>query len=198
MATTRISTDHPDLAPVLGPLGEQQRAEILALLEAADARLASVHTSLAEADEREWRSDGIVLETAPSGQTSIDVVIEESTGKITFAAQLRPRNFFPTEAGMWQPGRPPLAMATDAWDVDGGVSIRFKTRVAGRPYTIQQQVAEIQERRYEDPLAAVEGFVAACTELAELAGSREATVDAWKPEEPAAEGPGGVAPAASI
>ena len=34
MATTRISTDHPDLAPVLGPLDDAQRARIFELLEA--------------------------------------------------------------------------------------------------------------------------------------------------------------------
>lgn len=184
MATNRISTDHPDLTPVLGPLDDDQRTRIVELLEGADARLSALHETLLEQTGLTWNTDGVILETSLSGQASIDAMIEESTGKVTFSLQLRPRNYFPTEEGMWQPGRPPLVMATDAWDVDGSVEVRFKTRVAGRPYTIQEQVAEIEERRYEGAVEAVEGFAAVAEELVELALSREATVDAWKPEEP--------------
>ncbi len=201
MAITPIASEQLDLGVVLGVLDEDQRATIIAALAAADARLAAVHEALAAHDEREWRTDGVVLETSISGQTSLDVVVEESTGKLTFSAQLRPRNFFPTETGMWQPGRPPLRMLTDAWDVDGGVAVRFRTRVSGRPYTIQQQVEEIAEQRYDDPVAAVEAFAAVCEKLAGLALSREPTVEAWKPAEPAEQqngGPGQIEPAASI
>jgi len=201
VATTRITSEQPDLSPVLGALDEEQRVAILAALGAADARLSAVRETLAAQGERDWRTEGVVLETSISGQTSIDVVVEESTGKLSFSAQLRPRNFFPAETGMWQPGRPPLQMMTDAWDVDGGVAIRFRTRVSGRPYTIQQQVEEIAEQRYDDPRAAVEAFAAVCERLAELALSREATVEAWKPEEPDEQqrgGSGEIEPAASI
>jgi hypothetical protein len=83
---------------------------------------------------------------------------------------------------MWTPGRPPMTMATDGWDVEGGVSVRFRTRVANRPYTIQEQVVELEERRYESALEATEAFAALCGRLAELAHSREATVEAWKPD----------------
>jgi hypothetical protein len=198
VTTTRISADHPDLSPVLGPLAEEQRARVVELLDAADARLSSVAGTLAARSGLEWTNDGVVLALADSGQTSIDVMIEESSGKITFAAQLRPGNFFPTEAGMWQPGKPPLRMATDAWDVEGSVAIRFRTRVAGRPYTIQQQVVELPEQRNEDPVGAVEAFAALCGELAELALSREASVEAWRPEEPGGDAPATTTPAASI
>jgi hypothetical protein len=198
MTTMRISADRPDLSPVLGPLGQEQRARVLELLEAADARLSSVAETLAARSELAWTYEGVVLALADSGQTSIDVVVEESSGKVTFAAQLRPRNFFPTEAGMWQPGRPPLRMATDAWDVDGSVAIRFRTRIAGRPCTIQQQVVELPEQRHEDSVGAVAAFAALCAELAELALSREPSVEAWRPEEPEADGPAATTPAASI
>jgi hypothetical protein len=129
-----------------------------------------------------WKTEGVVLTTELSGQASIDILVEEAGGKITFEAQLRPRNYFPTEEGMWTPGRPPLQMATDGWDVDGGVSVRFKTRVANRPYTIQEQVAELEEKRYGTAVEATEAFAALCAELAKLAHSREATVEAWKPD----------------
>jgi hypothetical protein len=73
-------------------------------------------------------------------------------------------------------------MATDGWDVDGGVSVRFRTRVANRPYTIQEQVVALEEQRHESPLEAVAAFVSLCERLAELVRSREATVEAWKPD----------------
>ena len=77
-----------------------------------------------------------------------------------------------------------MRMATDAWDVEGAVNVRFKTRVATRPYTIQEQVFAIDEARYETAESAVEAFVAACEKLVELALSRDPTVAAWKPEIP--------------
>jgi hypothetical protein len=190
MATIRISTDHPDLAPVLGTLDEDRLARIAELLEAADSRLSAVHQALSEQTGSTWKTDGVVLETSISGQASIDVIVEEPAGKVTFSAQLRPRNFFPTEDTMWQPGRPPLVMATDAWDVEGGVDVRFRTRVAGRPYTIQERIVDREEQRYDDPVSAVEAFAALADELAELALSREPTVEAWRPEEPAESTPG--------
>ncbi|HWE81169.1 MAG TPA: hypothetical protein VG265_05940 [Gaiellaceae bacterium] len=179
MPSTPIS-DHPDLAPVFGQLDDDQRGRIAELLGEADARLAEAYEHLAS--QGTWNTEGVVLTTEVSGQASIDVLMEESAGKLTFEAQLRPSNYFPTEEGMWQPGRPPLVMATDGWDVDGAVSVRFRTRVAGRPYTIQEQVRQIEEARYDTPIAAAEAFAKACEKLAKLAASRDATVVAWKPD----------------
>jgi hypothetical protein len=181
MATTRISTDHPDLTPVLGPLDDDQQARITELLDRADALMTEAHEHLT-AQGSSWKTEGVVLTTEFSGQASIDILIEESGGKITFEAQLRPRNYFPSEEAMWTPGRPPMTMATDSWDVDGGVSVRFRTRVANRPYTIQEQVVELEEQRYESAVEATEAFASLCERLAELAHSREATVEAWKPD----------------
>jgi hypothetical protein len=178
--TTRI-TEHPDLTPVFGPLDDGERRRIFELLEEADQRMTEVHGELA-AQGSTWKAEGVLLTTEVSGQASIDVLVEEERGKLSFAGQLRPKNFFPTEEGMWQPGRPPLVMATDAWDVDGAVSVRFKTRVGGRPFTIQEQVEEIGERRYESAVIAAEAFARVCSKLARLAGSREAKVEAWKPD----------------
>jgi hypothetical protein len=197
MATQRISTDHPDLAPVFGALDDAQRARVVELLETADARLTAVHETLNERTDGDWETEGVVLETEVSGQASINVSVEDAKGTLTFAAELRPRNFFGDEENPWRPGRPPLVMATDAWEVEGSIDVRFKTRVAGRPYTIQQQVVELEERRRETPEAAAEAFAAICEELAELALSREATVAAWKPEEEAEEAPAGAATGAT-
>ena len=189
MATNRISTDHPDLTPVFGTLDDDRAARVNELLEQADARLSDLLEKLAATTGTVWKSDGVVLETAVSGQASIDVLVEEAGGKVSFALQLRPRNFFPTEEEMWYPGRKPLVMATDAWDIDGSVAVRFKTRVQGRPYTIQEPVAEIEEKRYEEAVAAAEAFAARADELIELALSRDPTVEAWHPEEARVDGP---------
>jgi len=189
MATIRISTDHPDLTPVFGPLDDEKTARVTELLEQADARLSDLQEKLSATTGTVWKSDGVVLETAVSGQASIDVLIEETGGKVSFALQLRPRNFFPTEEEMWYPGRKPLVMATDAWDIDGSVAVRFKTRVQGRPYTIQEPVAEIAEQRHEDAVAAAEALAARADELVELALSRDPTVDAWRPESARVDGP---------
>lgn len=196
MPSFRIS-ERPDLAPVLGALTDEQQARIFELLEEADSRLSTVAEELAARSDFEWRYDGVVLALADSGQTSLEVLVEEANGKITFTAQLRPRNFFPTEAGMWAPGKPPLRMATDAWDVDGMVAVRFRTRVSGRPFTMQNQVVELAERRFEDPVAAVEAFAGLCADLAELARSREPSVEAWRPPEPEGGDPAAT-PAASL
>jgi hypothetical protein len=183
MATERISTDPPDLSSVFGALEDAQRARVVELFEAADARLTGVRDALDGRTEAGWETEGVVLETEVSGQAMIKVLVEDAKGTLTFTAELRPRNFFGDEEHPWQPGKPPLKMATDAWDVEGSVDVRFKTRVAGRPYTIQEQVHELEEHRHETPEAAAEAFAAMCEELAELAMSREATVAAWKPEE---------------
>jgi hypothetical protein len=179
MPSTPI-TDHPDLTPVFGRLDDEHRDRIDELLTEAHARLAETHEHLSS--QGTWHTEGVVITTEISGQASVDVLMEESAGKLTFEAQLRPSNYFPSEEAMWQPGRPPLVMATDGWDVDGAVSVRFRTRVAGRPYTIQEQVRQIEEARYDAPVAAAEAFAKVCEKLAKLATSREATVEAWKPD----------------
>jgi hypothetical protein len=182
MSTHPISTEHPDLSPVFGALEGESQARVVEQLTAADRHLAGVYATLVE-QPGGWQTEGVVLETEVSGQAAIKALLEDEKGSLTFSAELRPRNFFGNDASPWQPGRPPLVMATDAWDVEGSVAVRFRTRVAGRPYTIQEQVVELEERRYETPESAAEAFAAVCAELAELARSREPVVDAWRPEE---------------
>lgn len=189
MATVRIATDQPDLTPVFGPLDDEQKARVVGHLVTADARLTALHETLSEQQpDCGWETEGVVLDTEISGQASIHVKVEDAKGTITFAAELRPGNFFGDEDNPWQPGRPPLVMATDAWDVEGSIDVRFRARVAGRPYTIQEQVHELEERRHDTPDAAAEAFAALCAELADLALSREATLLAWKPDAVEAKG----------
>jgi hypothetical protein len=152
MASARITTDQPDLSPVLGELGADAEP-LTEQLAAADEQLAGIVDTLNERGGNGFHSEGVVLEDHP-----------------------------------WQPGRPPMVMSTDAWEVCGEVSVRFKTRVAGRPYTIQEQVFEIAEKRHETAKDAVEAFVAVRAELTELALSREPTLQGWKPQIPAAVG----------
>ena len=183
MTTVRI-TERPDLTPILGELDEGAAGKLLDDLGAADAKLASTTDELNARGGADFATEGVVLESEISGQTMIKVLVENAKGSVGFSAELRPRNFYGDEQNPWQPGRPPMRMATDAWDVEGAVNVRFKTRVATRPYTIQEQVFEIDEARYETAESAVEAFVAACEKLVELALSRDPTVAAWKPEIP--------------
>jgi hypothetical protein len=187
MAVARISTDKPDLSPVLGDLGGD--AEPLAeQLAAADAQLSGIVEPLNERGGNGFHSDGVVLETELSGQALIKILVEDAKGAVSFSAELRPANFYGSEDHPWQPGRPPMVMSTDAWDVGGEVAVRFKTRVAGRPYTIQEQVFEIAEKRHEAAKDAVAAFAAVCAKLTDLALSRDPTLQGWKPEIPAAVG----------
>ena len=130
-----------------------------------------------------------MLETEISGQAMIRILLEDEKGSVSFAAEVRPRNFYGDPEHPWQPGRPPMRMATDGWDVEGSVSVRFKTRVAGRPYTIQEQVVEIDEKRYDSVDEAVDAFAAVCARLADLAVSRDPNVKGWKPDAPESLGP---------
>jgi hypothetical protein len=188
MATTRISAEDIDLSPALGELDEAQRSKVVEQLTAADEKLSGLVDTLNERGGKNFATEGVVLESEFSGQSMIRILLEDEKGTVGFGAELRPRNFFGDPERPWAPGRPPMVMATDGWDVEGSVSVRFKTRVAGRPYTIQEQVVEIDEKRYESLDEAVEAFVAVCERLADLAVSREPTTKGWKPDAPESVG----------
>jgi hypothetical protein len=187
MASERI-TDKPDLSPVLGELDEEQSSKLTDVLEGADERLAKLADALNERGGAGFATAGVVLEQEWSGQAMVKMLVENEKRNVSFGAELRPQNFFGDEENPWQPGRPPMVMSTDAWDVAGDVSVRFKTRVGGRPYTIQEQVVELAEKRYATAEAAVEAFVAACDKLIELALSKEPKVAGWKPDIPESVG----------
>jgi hypothetical protein len=187
MTMTRI-TERPDLSGVFGELEEERARHATDRLADADAQLTAVAETLNERGGVGFTTDGVVVERELSGQTMIKVVVENEKRSVVFGAELRPRNFFGDPEHPWQPGRPPLAMATDAWDVEGAVSVRYKTRVGGRPFTILEQLVELAETRYETAESAVDAFVAACDRLAGLALSREPTLPGWKPEIPASVG----------
>jgi hypothetical protein len=185
MATTRISTEQPDLTPVFGELEENAAARLTEILSGVDARIAETVGKLNEQiDDAGFETDGVVLEAELSGQAMVRVHVENAKRSVTFAAELRPHNFYGDEENPWQPGRAPMVMATDGWNVDAAVSVRYKTRVQSRPYTIQEQIEEIEEERFGTAEAAAEGFAAVCEQLSELALSKEPTVAAWKPEIP--------------
>ena len=129
MTTVRI-TEKPDLSPVLGELDEGAADKLLDDLGAADAKLTSTTDELNARGGTDFATEGVVLESEISGQTMIKVLVEDAKGSVGFSAELRPRNFYGDEQNPWQPGRPPMRMATDAWDVEGAVNVRFKTRVA--------------------------------------------------------------------
>jgi hypothetical protein len=185
MATTRISTEKPDLTPVFGEVEGDSAARLTQILSGADSKIAETVGKLNEQiADAGFDTDGVVLETELSGQAMVRVQVENAKRSVTFAAELRPHNFYGDEENPWQPGRPPMVMATDGWNVDAAVSVRYKTRVQSRPYTIQEQIEEIEEERFPTAEAAVEGFAAVCMRLSELALSKEPTVSAWKPEIP--------------
>jgi len=187
MASERI-TGKPDLVPVLGELEDEQAAALTEQLAGADERIAALAEKLNENGGVGFATDGIVVEQEWSGQAMIKALVENEKRNVGFAAELRPRNFFGDEDNPWQPGRPPMVMATDAWDVAGEVSVRFKTRVGGRPYTIQEQVVELAEKRHESAEEAVAAFVGTCDKLIELALSKPPKVGDWKPDIPESVG----------
>jgi hypothetical protein len=188
VTATRISEERPDLSPVLGELDDEQAEKLSAELAAADERLTGLVATLDERGGNGFHSGGVVLEEEPSGQAMIRILLEDAKGAVAFAAELRPRNFFPDEFNPWQPGRPPMVMDRTGWDVAGEVTVRYKTRVAGRPYTIQEQLQEFADERHETPEEAVAAFAALCERLAELALSRDPTLQGWKPDIPESVG----------
>ena len=176
-----ISADDLDLTPVFGAVDDETKVRVLEELRRADAALVGVR------DELGLEGDGLTLERYPSGQAEVTGILRGGEGKLTFETGLRPRNFF--SESPWQPGRAPRAMMTKAWDADGYIRVMVRRPVGGHKYTIQETGAEIDEQHFDSAVEAAAGLAAVCEQLAELARSREPTVDAWTPpeEEPTSE-----------
>lgn len=170
-----ISAEDLDLAPVFGQLDDETKARVVEELRRAEATLAAL------SDDLGLEGAPLTLERYPSGQTEVATALQGAAGKLTFEAGLRPRNFFTQNP--WQPGHAPRAMMTDAWDVDGAVRVMVRRLVGTHKYTIQETPEEIEEQRYESPVEAAAALASVAERLAELARSREATVDAWAPPE---------------
>ena len=170
-----ITADDLDLTPVFGELDDETKGRVLEGLREGNAALAALR------DELGLEGDGLTLERYPSGQTEVSGILSGAEGKLTFEVGLRPRNFFSETP--WQPGHAPRPMVTDAWDVDGYVHVMVRRLVGGHKYTIQETGAEIEERRYESAAEAAAALADTCGQLAELARSREPTVEAWAPPE---------------
>jgi hypothetical protein len=187
VASVRV-TEKPDLSPVFGELDDERAASVEERLVAVDELLSALAEDLNEKGGLGFATEGVLLETELSGQAMIRVLVENAKRNVTFAAEIRPANFFGDPENPWQPGQPPLKMWTETWDVEGALSVRFKTRVAGRPYTIQEQMVEIPEKRFVTIDATLKAFAAAAEKLAELGRSREPTLQAWKPQIPESVG----------
>lgn len=170
-----ISSDELDLGPVFGALDESTTGKVLAELHRAEATLAAIR------DELGLTGEPLTLERYPSGQAEIISNLQGADGKLTFEAGLRPRNFF--SENPWQPGHAPRSMMTDAWDVDGSVRVMVRRLVGTHKYTIQETPEEIEEQRFDSPVEAAAALATVCEQLAELARSREPTVEAWAPPE---------------
>jgi hypothetical protein len=172
-----ITADDLDLTPVFGAVDDETKVRVLEELRRAEAALVAVR------DELGLEGDGLTLERYDSGQTEVTGILRGGEGKLTFETGLRPHNFF--SESPWQPGRAPRSMMTNAWDTDGYIRVMVRRPVgpAGHKYTIQETGAEIDEQHFESPIEAAAGLAAVCEQLAELARSREPTVDAWTPPE---------------
>jgi len=171
-----ISSDELDLAPVFGALEDDVKERVLDELRRAESTLAALRDELGLAGEP------LTLERYPSGQAEVATNLKGAEGKLTFEAGLRPRNFF--SESPWQPGHAPRPMVTDAWDVDGYVRVMVRRPVGRHKYTIQETAEELEERRFTDPAEAAAALAEVVDRLAELARSREPTVDAWAAPEP--------------
>jgi hypothetical protein len=148
---------------------------VLAELRRAEAELAALRNELA------LEGSTLALERYPSGQAEVAASLTGAEGKLSFEAGLRPRNFFSETP--WQPGYPRRSMVTDAWDVDGSVRVLVRRLVGRHRHTIQETGAEIEEQQFDSPGEAAAALAAVCSRLAELARSREPTVEAWAPPE---------------
>ena len=173
-----INAEDLDLAPVFGELDDDTKLRVLAELRRAEATLAAARDELALVGE------ALMLERYPSGQTEIATQLKSPDGKVSFEANLRPRNFFSETP--WRPGAPPRSMMTDAWNLEGAVRVLVRRPVGKHKYTIQEAPEEIEEQRFDSPVDAAAALAAAADRLAELARSREPTAEAWTPPEPLA------------
>jgi hypothetical protein len=173
-----IGADDLDLVPVFGELDDETKRSVLDELRRAESTLTALR------DELELTGEPLALQRYPSGQAEIATALQGAAGKLTFEAGLRPRNFF--SESPWQPGHAPRRMMTDAWDVDGNVRVMVRRLVGTHKYTIQETPEEIEEQRFVSPVGAAAALAAVVDRLVELARSREPTVDAWAPPEPAA------------
>jgi hypothetical protein len=171
-----IGAEDLDLAPVFGQLDNETRERVLTELRRAESTLTALR------DELGLEGEPLTLERYPSGQTEVATALRGASGKLTFEAGLRPRNFFSETP--WQPGHAPRVMATDAWDVDGAVRVMVRRLVGTHKYTIQETPEELEEQRYDSPADAAAALAAVVERLAGLARSREATVEAWAPPDP--------------
>jgi hypothetical protein len=173
-----IGAEDLDLVPVFGELDDETKRRVLDELRRAEATLAALR------DELELTGEPLALQRYPSGQSEIATALQGAAGKLTFEAGLRPRNFFSETP--WQPGHAPRVMMTDAWDVDGNVRVMVRRLVGTHKYTIQETPEEIDEERFDSPTDAAAALAGVVDRLAELARSREPSVEAWAPPEPAA------------
>jgi hypothetical protein len=171
----RITAD-TDVGPVFGPLDDDERAAVLEQLLRVDERLEELRDRLGDG----WTTEGVELQTLPSGQASMRGQVARDDGSLTFSAELRPGNYFSDVP--WRPGEPPRPMETDAWDVDGAVYANVRRYLLNKKYWVQETVAETEPRRFTNAADAATGLLSAVAELTDLALSREPTVEAWAPE----------------
>lgn len=172
MRSQRITTENLDLAPVFGQLTNTGRENVLTRLAEAERKLLELRDELTERTGQRWQSAGVQLDTYPSGQASISGYVED--GELTFAVELRPRNFYAETA--WQPGDAPREMATDAWEVDATVYVVSDAAVD----TGQQTATETAPRQETRPEDAAAALCDVCIELRRLARSRPTEASAWR------------------
>jgi hypothetical protein len=185
MEETSTPVGEADLAPVFGPVDGDEIKETIAR---ADKRLRALRDELAARGGDDWQTQGLTLETQPSGQASIDGTLANTAERVTFSVELRPENYFSEHP--WRPGHAARPMSTSGWDVDGAVTVIVERRVLNKKYPIQETGADIEERHFTTAADAAAGLAEAVEQLAVLAGSREPTAAAWTPPEDEAPRPG--------
>ena len=166
-----------DIGPVFGELTPDVREAVLGQLRLADEQLQALLGEFGDG----WSSDGLLLETLPSGQASVHGRVARDDDSLAFIAELRPADYFPEVP--WRPGDPPRVMLADAWTVDGLVQVNVRRFLLNKKYWVRETAAEIAERRFEDAVEAASTLVATLTALSGLARAREPTVEAWAPAE---------------
>ena len=168
----RITTENPDLTTVFGELEDSRRRAVVMELARAEDCLLGLRDELIARTGDAWQSDALCLHTVTSGHASIDGYVEND--ELTFAVELRPRGSRALSPS--QPGDPPQAMPTDAWDVEAMVFV-----VSDAPVNYgQDTAAELPAGRHERAEEAAAALADVCAELRRLALARPAEAAAWR------------------
>lgn len=151
-----------DLSAVFGPTDPVLASAVYSILSQVNDRFSSLRDELSLRTGEEWFSEGLRLESFPTGKAAISDYVENS--ELTFWIELWP------EPSGWPQAVP------SSWVADARVSIISEDEIDDT----QQVAFEIDERTFGTPQDAAMGLSELAEEWSELALSRPQTAAAWR------------------